>query len=135
MTGKSNSPCSVMKSLPLLDDSLDPQKKQQLRVRQAQKYGLSTRTISRYEAAYLSGGFSDLKPKSRDKRPSPELPENFEALLQEAILLKREVPSRSINQIILILEMEERVPPGVLKRSTLQRHLFEAGFGKKQMKR
>ncbi|KAF5038527.1 Integrase core domain protein [anaerobic digester metagenome] len=119
---------------PLLDDSLDPQKKQQLRVRQAQKYGLSTRTISRYEAAYLSGGFSGLKPKSRDKRPSPELPENFEALIQEAILLKREVPSRSINQIILILEMEERVPPGVLKRSTLQRHLFEAGFGKKQMK-
>ena len=67
---------------PLLDDSLDPQKKQLLRVRQAQKYGLSTRTISRYEAAYLSGGFSGLKPKSRDKRPSPELPENFEALLR-----------------------------------------------------
>jgi len=119
---------------PLLDESLDPQKKQQLRARQAEKNGLSTRTISRYEVAYQGGGFSGLKPKTKDKRPSPELPENFEALLQEAILLKREVPSRSINQIILILEMEERVPPGVLKRSTLQRHLFEAGFGKKQMK-
>ena len=39
-------------------------------------------------------------------RPSPSLPENFDELVSEAIQLKREVPSRSISQIILILEME-----------------------------
>ena len=31
--------------------------------------------------------------------------------------------------------MEDRVAPGVLRRSTLQRHLYAAGFGKKQMKK
>jgi len=120
---------------PLLDDSLDLCKKQQLRINQAEKYGVSTRSIARYEEAYRNGGFSNLKPKKKDKRQSPRLPENFEELLQEAILLKREVPSRSVNQIILILEMEDRVSPGVLSRPTMQRYLYNAGFGKKQMKK
>lgn len=120
---------------PLLDDSLDRQKKQQIRVSQAEKHGISVRSIYRYEVAYINGGFAGLKPKERDKRPSPKLPGNFQELVQEAILLKREVPSRSINQIIMILEMEDRVKPGVLARPTLQRHLFNAGFGKKQMKK
>ena len=72
---------------------------------------------------------------NREMRPSPSLPENFDELVSEAIQLKREVPSRSISQIILILEMEGRVAPGALKRSTLQRHVYDAGFGKKQMKK
>jgi len=120
---------------PLLDDMLDSQKKQQIRAERAEKFNLSTRSIFRYETSYRKGGFSALKPRERDKRPSPKLPDDFEELVQEAILLKREVPSRSINQIILILEMEDRVEPGLLARSTLQRHLFEAGYGKKQMKK
>ena len=120
---------------PLLDDTLDPHKKQQLRVKQAEKYGISVRSIYRYEKAYQSGSFTGLKPKERDKRQSPKLPDNFNELVQEAVLLKREVPSRSVNQIIMILEMEGRVEPGILARSTLQRHLYNAGFGKKQMKK
>jgi hypothetical protein len=68
-------------------------------------------------------------------KPSPDLPGNFNELVSEAIQLKREVPTRSVAQIILILEMEGRVAPGILKRSTLQRHLYNAGFGKKQMKK
>lgn len=31
--------------------------------------------------------------------------------------------------------MEGRVPPGILKRSTMQRYLYKSGFGKKQMKK
>ncbi len=34
----------------------------------------------------------------------------------------------------MILELENRVAPGVLKRSTLERHVYKAGFGKKQMR-
>lgn len=120
---------------PLLDDTLDPQKKQQIRAKQAEKFDLSPRSIYRYEELYREGGFSALKPKGCDKRQSPKLPDNFEELVQEAILLKREVPLRSINQIILILEMEGRATPGALCRSTLQRHLFQAGYGKTQMKK
>ena len=39
------------------------------------------------------------------------------------------MPSRSVEKVITILELEGRVAPGVLKRSTMQRHLFDAGFG------
>ena len=121
---------------PLLDDSLDLAKKQQLRKELASQNNLSIRSLYRYEQSFRDkGGFSGLKPMNRAMRRSQNLPDNFEELLAEAIQLKREVPSRSVTQIILILEMEERVQPGVLKRSTLQRHLYNAGFGKKQMKK
>lgn len=72
---------------------------------------------------------------NRESHSAQSLPENFEELVSEAIQLKREVPSRSVAQIILILEMEELVPPGILKRSTMQRYLYKSGFGKKQMKK
>lgn len=120
---------------PLLDESLDSAKKQQLREKLAEKHQLSVRSLYRYEKAFSTSEFSGLKPKTLEKRISKNLPSNFDELLSEAIQLKREVPTRSIAQLILILELEGRVPPGVLKRSTLQRHLFEAGFGKKQMKK
>ena len=72
---------------------------------------------------------------NREYRRSSKLPEDFDTLLAEAIQLKREVPTRSVNQIIYILEGEGRVKPGTLKRSTVQRYLYRAGFGKKQMKK
>ena len=64
---------------------------------------------------------------------SSRLPDNYPEVLREAIQLKREVPSRSVHQIIFILEGEGWVKPGILKRSTLQRHLFEAGLGKRHL--
>lgn len=118
----------------LVDASLDASKRQLLREQLASQHGLSTRTLRRYEKAYTEIGFKGLKPKSHDPKPSPKLPGNFKELLDEAILLKREVPSRSINQIILILELEGKVKSGVLSRSTLQRHLQKSGYSKKQMK-
>ena len=48
--------------------------------------------------------------------------------------MRREVPEKSVSQIILILELEHRIVPGVLKRSTLERHLYKAGFGAKHLK-
>lgn len=120
---------------PLLDESIDPQKRQMLREQQAEKYGCSVRSIQRYEHAYRTGGFSGLKPKHQQRQPSPKLPVDFNELVQEAILLKREVPTRSVQQIIHILELEGRAKPGTLSRPTLQRYLFNAGFGKKQMKK
>lgn len=120
---------------PLLDETLDPAKRQQLRNEIAANSELTTRSLYRYEAAYRADGFSGLKPMNREQRRSQALPENFDELVGEAIQLKREVPTRSVNQIILILEMEGLVAPGVLKRSTMQRYLYKAGFGKKQMKK
>lgn len=120
---------------PLLAEGLDPAKKQQLREEISQQNQVSVRSLYRYENAYRSNGFPGLGPVNREMRCSKALPDNFDSLVAEAIQLKREVPTRSINQIILILELEGLVEPGVLKRSTLQRHLYDAGFGKRHMKR
>ena len=114
---------------PLLDETLDPAKRIQLRRQTAEQNGLSEKTISRYEKAFREGGFEGLRPKSGGSRNRDSLPENFDELVEEAKQLRREVPSRSVEKVITILEMEGRVEPGVLKRSTLQRHLFDAGFG------
>ena len=120
---------------PLLDDALDNAKKLVIREDIAQRHEVSIRTLYRYEAAYRRDSFAGLKPMTRDKQLSKQLPHNFKQLLTEAIQLKREVPTRSVNQIILILEMEGLATPGTLKRSTLQRHLYLAGFGRKQIKK
>lgn len=118
---------------PLLDESLDNAKRIQLRKDIAQRNDISSRSLYRYESAYRKGGFAGLKPVNREQRRSQKLPENFEELLEQAIQLKREVPKRSVNQIIYILELEGRVAPGILKRSTMERYLYQAGFGVRQM--
>lgn len=120
---------------PLLDESLDQAKRVELREQLSQRYQVSTRSLYRYENYYRENGFSGLKPMNRESRRTQSLPENFDELVNEAIQLKREVPSRSVAQIILILEMEGLVLPGILKRPTMQRYLYKNGFGKKQMKK
>lgn len=118
---------------PLLDEAMDPAKRNQLRDEIAARLGISPRTIYRYEASFKSGGFTGLKPMNREQRRSGKLPDHFDDLLAEAIQLKKEVPKRSVEQLILILELEGRVAPGVLKRSTMERYLYKAGYGRKQL--
>ena len=120
---------------PLLDEDLDEAKRRQLREEIAKKYEISKRSLYRYEAKYREDAFSGLRPMSREKRRSQALPENYDEIVGEAIQLKREVPKRSVRQIIKILETEGYAPPGVIKASTLQRYLYNAGLGVKQMKR
>ncbi len=47
---------------PLLDESIDPARRSQLRGEIVQKAEPSERTIYRYEAAYHEKGFAGLKP-------------------------------------------------------------------------
>ncbi|MGI6057355.1 MAG: DDE-type integrase/transposase/recombinase [Bilifractor sp.] len=96
---------------------------------------LSKRTIYRYEAMYRSDAFDGLRPMNRSRRRSAKMPENFDEIIAEAIQLKREVPQRSARVIIKILEIEGWAAPGILKKSTVRRYLFNAGLGVKQMKR
>ena len=105
----------------------------QLRKQIAQDNDISVRSIYRYEKAYREGQFAGLKPAAREKRRSQKLPENFDLLLEQAVQLRKEVPERSVAQIICILELEGYAAPGVLKRSTLERHLYRAGYGREQM--
>lgn len=120
---------------PLLDEELDEAKRRQLREEIAARYEISKRSLYRYEAKYREKAFDGLRPMNREKRRSQALPENYDEIVGEAIQLKREVPKRSVRQIIKILETEGYAAPGVLKASTLQRYLYNAGLGVKQMKR
>ena len=120
---------------PLLDEDLDEAKRRQLREDIAAKYEISKRSLYRYEAKYREDSFTGLRPMNREKRRSQALPENWDEIVGEAIQLKREVPKRSVRQIIKILEIEGYAIPGVVKASTLQRYLYNAGLGVKQMKR
>ena len=82
---------------PLADTSLDNAKRVKLRHEIAEQNGLSYKTIKRYDDAYQQRGFEGLKPKDHTPRNQGKLPDNFEELLQEAIQLKREVPTRSVE--------------------------------------
>jgi len=121
--------------VPLLDPELDEGKRRQMREEAAERNGISQRTLYRYEKGYREEGFEGLRPAGRTKKRRQGLPENFEKIMEQAVQLKREVPKRSVRQIIKILELEGWAQPGVLKQSTMQRHLYGAGLGKKQMKR
>lgn len=118
---------------PLLDESLDPAKRSQMRSGIAARAQISERTLYRYEAAYHEKGFAGLKPVACERNLSKKLPDNYPQIVEQAIHLKKEVPKRSVEQIIFILEQEGWATPGILKRSTLERYLYRAGFGAKQM--
>ena len=120
---------------PLLDPGLDNARRIQQRCQIAENNQLSVRTIYRYEKSFRENQFTGLRPMNRTKRRSQRLPDNWDEIVGEAILLKREVPKRSARQIIKILEIENWAPPGVIKESTLRRYLFKAGLGVKQMRR
>lgn len=110
---------------PLLDPSLDLAKRTALRKSLSESSGLCERTLRRYEVAYEKAGFTGLKPKEKFNTRENALPAD---LVKEAILLRREVPTRSVSQIIQILEWEGKALKGQIKRSTLQDHLSKAGF-------
>lgn len=99
----------------------------------ADEHAVSYRTLSRYLHAYQEHGFEGLKPKTPQKKEMSMLSPEFLELLEQAIILRRECPSRSVSDIIKILELEERVKPGILKRSTLQRYLQESGYSRRQI--
>ena len=93
--------------------------------------GIHRRTLGRWLDAWAQNGFEGLKPSARVSNTPGAIPE---WLIDEAILLRREVPSRSVPQIIEILEMEGKAPPGLLKRTTLHDKLGARGYSARQMK-
>ena len=120
---------------PLLDPSLETDKARKTKMIRdiAQRSSVDPRTIYRYLKKYQDGGFEGLRPSTRGHRNYRELSPRFKELFEEAKILKAEVPERSVHDIIKILELEDRAEPGELKRSTLQKYLFNAGFSRRQL--
>jgi transposase InsO family protein len=119
---------------PLVGDGLDKGRRLDLMHEIAERGNVSERTLRRYMGAWEEGGFDALKPKQGWKRPDSGLGDSFERLVDAAIELRRESPSRSVADIIKILELEGAVEPGAVARSTLQRHLAAKGYAASQMR-
>lgn len=116
---------------PLLAEGVDSAKAREIRARICEQTGLSERTLRRYLAKYRQEGFSGLKPKSKVRQNPSAIPPD---VLEQAILLRREVPSRSVAQLIQILEWEGRIKPSQIKRSTLQEKLAKRGYSTRHMR-
>ena len=113
------------------NDGADPSKIKQLKDAVCEKHGICERTLRRWLSSYESDDFAGLKPKERIRKDGSAITEE---VLQEAILIRREVPNRGVSRIIEILEMEGKVPAGAIKRTTLQDKLMEKGYSSRQMK-
>jgi transposase InsO family protein len=121
----------VIMIAPMLDATLSQEEYYEKRREIASAFEVSTRTIQRYVDAYSENGIDGLKPKGKVPEQNTVItPE----ILDEAIRLRREVPSRSVPTIIQILELEGKVEAGILKRTTLQRALAKAGYSFQMMK-
>jgi transposase InsO family protein len=92
---------------------------------------VSLRTLERYLKAYREGGWEALLPSVRaDKLQCKQIAPD---VLEKATALKQEKPTRSVRQIIAILELAKFVEPGVLKESTLSRQLRNRGMTRKAL--
>ena len=117
---------------PLLEEGMDPARAKQLKAQICEQTGLSERTIRRYLSKYKEDGFGGLKPRGKSSTAREDaIPPR---ILDEAILLRRQVPTRSVSQIIQILEWEGLVEQGQIKRSTLQEKLLERGYSTRHMR-
>ena len=116
--------------MPLLEDGLDRHLLVQRQKEIAEKHRVSYRTVGRYLEAYRDKGFDGLKSQLVVKEAAGIQPE----VLEMAIELRRECPTRSVADIIRILELEGRIETGSVYRSSLQRHLQKVGFGAKQIR-
>ena len=83
----------------------------------SEESGVSERTLRRWLAAYAQDGFEGLLPAERDLSALRVIPESVVDL---AVTLRREVPERSVADIIRLLEYEGYIDVGSVKRSTLQ---------------
>jgi transposase InsO family protein len=114
-----------------MEERADAARLKQVKEAVCEQNHVSPRTLRRWLKDYDQRGFSGLKPIQKTYNGRGAIPEN---LIEEAILLRREVPRRSITQIIEILEMEGKAPVGLIKRSTLQDRLMARGYSTRQMK-
>ena len=121
----------ISPALSAIDEKADPAKLSQIKAEVCERSGISLRTLDRWILAHAKGGFNGLKPQQRTYRGPNAIPDE---LVEEAILLRREVPSRSVAQIIEILEMEGKAPAGGIKRTTLQDKMAARGYSSRQMR-
>ena len=86
---------------------------------------VSARTLRRWLEQYRLGGLEALRPRHRQDRGLVKTV--TPAVLDAAIALKEELPTRSVRAILEILEQERVIAAGAVTRATLDRHLRRVG--------
>jgi putative transposase len=87
-------------------------------------------TIRYWLRLYGRGGFEALKDKPRSDQGIRAIPQE---IIHQACTLKLQVPERSIERLITIMENMQLAPPGLLRRSTLHRALQARGLSKRKL--
>lgn len=98
----------------------------------SKRTGMHPDTIWAYLALFRKGGFEALKPQPRDDAGRPRrVPEE---VVQKAIALREEQPTRSANTLIEILRRDPTVPANLsLKPRTLRSILQQRGKSRGQL--
>lgn len=86
---------------------------------------LSAKTIEAWYYAWRRGGIEALAPKRRADHGSTQM---SEARQRAVLAAKRDKPSRSVNQVIELVEARGEVPRGALKRASVHRLLQAHGL-------
>lgn len=109
----------------LVDRTLERGEKATLLADAKRRYGVSISTLKRYLKRYQTKRVAGLERQSRSDHGKPRRlrPEALEL----AGLLRAEVPTRTTTTLIAMVEDEHPEWKGLLKRSTLDRHLGRLG--------
>lgn len=99
--------------------------------RRGEPYVVSAETIRSWVRRYRRRGLDGLRDKRRPQRGVKALSPEIAELV---IKLKREVPERSLDRIIVMLESMRLCEKGVVRRSTLHRVLAREGISARPAK-
>ena len=92
---------------PLLQSEMDCAKRTQEIRKIAEQHHLSERTIRRWLSRYAQEGFRGLMTQSKPAHARSS--SVTEEIVDAAVILRREVPTRSVADLIRILELEGRI--------------------------
>ena len=117
---------------PLLADELCSAEKRRIRHEIMAKHGTAERTLRRWVEKYRKYGLGGLEPKTSTQAGT------FKAIPKEILELamecRKELPERSVRNIITILEKEGHIKKGTVSRSTLTHNLAALGCTTKQLR-
>lgn len=116
------------------ESSADKKERTKLIKNIARENSLSERTIRRWLKSYKEQGINGLKSKYPAYRSDRKLYIDFEKLLDEAVMIRYQSPFISVREIINCLEGRHPNIEGIIKRSTLQRHLTLRGVSCRELK-
>lgn len=122
---------------PIISMPNDTSKQQKERMKKiktiAADVDVSVKTIKRWLRQYDKDGIKGLEPQYPKVRSDTRLYIKYDNLLKEAKAMRVQTPTISVTNIISCLESRHPNILNILKRSTLQRHLANAGYSRRTL--